>query len=588
MISRTEKNILKRSFRFSLSLLNRNQKWRGIIIVVLLLINSFLDVFTIASVLPLVVLLLNPQFILSNKFLKSIYDIIGFNSSTDFFIAATCIVIVLFIIKNIVSYLIFHYQSKYAFSVSARLSKNMIDHFYTLPYLTITNSDTSIYLNRIVNIPAAYVSNILLSLFTIFSEGLIFILISTGLLIYNFNIFILLLLVLTPGTFLYYSFRKKKLSSLNNSLKSKLPEVLKLATEAIKGFVESTLFQKQGYFAIKFDKINKGLNRDYTKLNTAQGTSIKFIEIIVMVGIGILFIYSILFITDKRETVLLLSLFVAASYKIVPSVNKIFISFLNAKTHQYTLDELSEITNYNPSRINYNSKPVYLNKNIELKNISFEYPESSFKLDAANFFIKKGEKVGIRGQSGSGKTTLINIIIGLIALQKGEILIDGIKINAENIYSWQKLIGYVKQDPFIFNDSLISNIAVGETPEDFNRDRIISILNFLNLDSLLNSLPDGLNTNIGEEGSKLSVGQKQRVAIARVLYSDKEVLIFDEVTSNLDKETEHEVIRSILKIARQDKTIIFISHKEEILSTCDKVYRIENGMVSLEKETELL
>jgi len=588
MKSRTEKNILKRSFRFSVSLLNRSQKWGGIIIVILLLINSFLDVFTIASVLPLVVLLLSPQFILSNKFLKSIYDIIGFNSSTDFFIAATCIVILLFIIKNIVSYFIFHYQSKYAFSVSARLSKNMIDHFYTLPYLTITNSDTSIYLNRIVNIPASFVSNILLSLFTIFSEGLIFILISTGLLIYNFNIFILLLLVLTPGTFLYYSVRKKKLSSLNNSLKSKLPEVLKLATEAIKGFVESTLFQKQGYFANKFDKINKGLNRDYTKLSTAQGTSIKFLEIIVMVGIGILFIYSILFITDKRETVLLLSLFVAASYKIVPSVNKIFIAFLNAKTHQYTLDELSEITNYNPSRINYNSKPVYLNKNIELKNISFEYPESSFKLDAPNFFIKKGEKVGIRGQSGSGKTTLINIIIGLIALQKGEILIDGIKVNAENIYSWQKLIGYVKQDPFIFNDSLISNIAVGETPEDFNRDRIKSILNFLNLDSLLNSLPDGLNTNIGEEGSKLSVGQKQRVAIARVLYSDKEVLIFDEVTSNLDKETEQEVIRSIIKIARQDKTIIFISHKEEILNTCDKVYRIDNGMVYLEKDTELL
>ncbi len=176
----------------------------------------------------------------------------------------------------------------------------------------------------------------------------------------------------------------------------------------------------------------------------------------------------------------------------------------------------------------------------------------------------------------------------MIALQKGEILIDGIKVNAENIYSWQKLIGYVKQDPFIFNDSLISNIAVGETPEDFNRDRIKSILNFLNLDSLLNSLPDGLNTNIGEEGSKLSVGQRQRVAIARVLYSDKEVLIFDEVTSNLDKETEHEVIRSILKIARQDKTIIFISHKEEILNTCDKVYRIDNGMVYLEKDTELL
>ena len=183
-MSQNENNILIRSFRFSSALLNKAQKLRGMFVIILLLINAILDVFSIASVLPLVALLLNPELILSNKLLKSFYDITGFSNSTDFFILITCMVILLFIIKNFISYLIYHYQSKYAFGVSAEFSRNMLDHFYTLPYLSITNTDTSIYLNRIVNVPASFVTNILLSLLTIFSEGLIVILISAGLLIY--------------------------------------------------------------------------------------------------------------------------------------------------------------------------------------------------------------------------------------------------------------------------------------------------------------------------------------------------------------------------------------------------------------------
>lgn len=579
-----ENNVLKRSFRFSSALLNKAQKLRGMFVIILILINAILDVFSIASVLPLVALFLNPELILSNKLLKSFYDITGLSNLTDFFILITCSIVLLFVIKNFISYLIYQYQSKYAFSVSAELSRNMLDHFYTLPFLRINNTDTSIYLNRIVNVPASFVTNILLSLLTIFSEALIVILISAGLLIINFNIFILLLLVLSPGALIYYFMRKKKLSALNYSLKSKLPKVLKLATEAIKGFVESTLFQKQYHFANKFDQLNMGLNQDYTKLTTAQGTSIKFVEIIIMVGIGILFVYSVLFIEDKNEAVLILSLFAAASYKIAPSINKIFVSILNLKTHQYTLDELNDIKNYNTSKLDYDRKPVSLNNKIELKNISFEYPGSSFKLNVKDFSIRKGEKVGIRGLSGSGKTTLINIFIGLISSKKGEFLIDGNKIDSDNISEWQKLIGYVGQNPFIFNDSLIYNITFDRITNVIDRERIDSILDFLSLSGLLKNLQDGLNTNIGEEGSKLSGGQKQRIAIARALFADRQILIFDEITSNLDKDTEKDVIQTILKIAKRDKTIIFVSHKDEILDACDKIYLVENGNVFLEKE----
>ncbi len=360
--------------------------------------------------------------------------------------------------------------------------------------------------------------------------------------------------------------------------------MLRLATEAIKGFVESTIFQKQKHFTNKFDQINKGLNNDYSKLTTAQGTSIKFVEIIIMMGIGILFIYSNLFIDNKNEVVLILSLFAAASYKIVPSINRIFVSFLNIKTHQFTLDELNDIENFKTALSNKSHQPISVNDKIELNNVSFEYPSSSFKLNVKNFKVKKGEKVGIRGLSGSGKSTLINIFIGLISIQKGEFLIDGNKINSDEISEWQKLIGYVGQNPFIFNDSLLYNIAFDYELNADDQERINKTLNFLNLDNLVQSLPDGLNTNIGEEGSKLSGGQKQRIAIARALFPEREILIFDEITSNLDKETEKEVIQTILKVAKRDKTIIFVSHKDEILNTCDKIYRVENGDVFLDKE----
>ena len=342
--------------------------------------------------------------------------------------------------------------------------------------------------------------------------------------------------------------------------------------------MESTLFQKQKHFADKFDQMNKGLNQDYAKLTTAQATSIKFVEIIIMLGIGILFVYSILVIEDKNEVVLILSLFAAASYKIVPSINKIFVSFLNIKTHQFTMDELSGIKNYKSSVLNLNPEPINMNNNVELKDVSFSYPGTSFKLNVKHLSIKIGEKVGIRGQSGSGKTTLINIFTGLIALQKGKMVVDGIKINPDNIYGWQKLIGYVGQNPFIFNDSLSYNITFDKTYTDYDRERLDDILKFLHLDSLLKSLPARLETNIGEEGSKLSGGQKQRIAIARAIFPDREILIFDEITSNLDKETEKEVIQTILKIAKQDKTIIFVSHKDEILDVCDKIYLVENGI----------
>lgn len=583
-MNKAENSVLIRSFRLTSTLLNKSQKLSGIFIIILLLTNAVLDVFSIASVLPLVALLLNPELIHSNNLLKSIYNFSGISNSTDFFILITTSVIVLFIIKNIISYWIFRYQSKYAFDVSAGLSGNLLNHFYTLPFLKIKYADTSMYLNRIVNIPPSFVTNILLSLLTIFSEGLIVILISSGLLIYSFDIFLLLLLILGPGAFIYYLIRKKKLSVLNYNLKTKLPKVLRLATEAIKGFVESTIFQKQKHFTNKFDEINKGLNNDYSKLTTAQGTSIKFVEIIIMMGIGILFIYSNLFIDNKNEVVLILSLFAAASYKIVPSINRIFVSFLNIKTHQFTLDELNDIENFKTALSNKSHQPISVNDKIELNNVSFEYPSSSFKLNVKNFKVKKGEKVGIRGLSGSGKSTLINIFIGLISIQKGEFLIDGNKINSDEISEWQKLIGYVGQNPFIFNDSLLYNIAFDYELNSDDQERINKTLNFLNLDNLVQSLPDGLNTNIGEEGSKLSGGQKQRIAIARALFPEREILIFDEITSNLDKETEKEVIQTILKVAKRDKTIIFVSHKDEILNTCDKIYRVENGDVFLDKE----
>ena len=267
----------------------------------------------------------------------------------------------------------------------------------------------------------------------------------------------------------------------------------------------------------------------------------------------------------------------------IPSINRILSAIQNIKYYGATVNKIyDQIIGFDFSKSNKNSKQFAFKKEIKLEDIKFYYKEK-IVLNSANLEIKKGTTIGIIGASGSGKSTLVDLINGLLQPTKGTITVDGIEID-EFINSWQQTIGYVGQDIFLIDDTIKSNIAFGISDQEINMDNINNALEASQLTSFIDDLKLGIETKVGERGVQLSGGQKQRIGIARALYHNPCVLIFDEATASLDHETEKQVMNSIYNL-KQDKTIIIIAHRISTLEDCDKVYEVKNGKIKL-KELE--
>ena len=271
-------------------------------------------------------------------------------------------------------------------------------------------------------------------------------------------------------------------------------------------------------------------------------------------------------------------LFAATSFKVLPSINKLVNSKQTLKVSRSTIetihDDLDLSINMNPTSQNLN----FQFKGIEVEDLNFKYEQSDhLVLSEINLKILSGEAVGFVGQSGSGKSTLIDIMLGLLEPQNGSVLINGQTI--ENVkQSWQKQIGYIPQTIFLMDDSLRRNIAIGIADNEIDEVAIVEALKSAQLEEFVASLPEGLDTVVGERGVRLSGGQRQRIGIARALYHRPSVLVLDEATSSLDTETEHEVMKAVQAL-QGTKTVVIVAHRLSTVEYCDRLYRLENARV---------
>ena len=229
------------------------------------------------------------------------------------------------------------------------------------------------------------------------------------------------------------------------------------------------------------------------------------------------------------------------------------------------------------NKTNKNNKGKMMFKNaIEFKNVCFSYSnDGNFKLDNIGFSIKKGEKIGINGPSGSGKSTLVDLLLGLLTPTSGQIFLDNNKLDQNNIELWQEKIAFVSQNIFLSDESILQNISFSDDKKTVNTEKINKVLEDVNLINYVNKLPDGINSKVGERGSKLSGGQIQRLGIARAFYKDREVIILDEATNALDKENQEKIIKILNQLEK--RTIIIVSHNTNMLSHCDQVFKVEEG-----------
>ena len=247
---------------------------------------------------------------------------------------------------------------------------------------------------------------------------------------------------------------------------------------------------------------------------------------------------------------------------------------------QYLLDILSVLKGFSIEH-DKEVEPLRLKEKVEFDNLSFQFEDSEKPvLDEVSFTVHKGNQIGLIGESGSGKTTLMRILLTMFAESEGEIRIDGAKLTAENERSWQKNVGYVQQEIFVIEGTVAENIAFGLPPEQINDEKVNRAIEMARLSDFVNSLPEGMNSPIGEFGSNLSGGQKQRIAIARALYRDVDVFVLDEATSALDPETEQTINESVAALKKLGKTIFIIAHRFTTLKGCDVIYELELGKIA--------
>jgi ABC-type bacteriocin/lantibiotic exporter with double-glycine peptidase domain len=554
-------------------LISLNKKSTLAIVIFFLIISTFLE-YAFVGAVPL---LLNTVFKGD-----SIPNFLLFQGMSDRQLLLRYVLILIlsfFLLKNVFYFLNQYFVLKYSFTLHNNLSRLLISKYLNDKYLVFINSKTSELLRNVKD-NTDLVRQLVTNSLVFFSEILVFV----GLcfiIIYNsslISIFSIIFIILFSCVYLYFSRGLSK----SWSLKRQIYESSKIQylQESFYGFKELKLFNKESLFINNYNEKNINANVMNLRFNLLYLFPRVYLEVIGALGVVVLIVLNLkqgnkdLFL----NVIPLLGLYFVAFIRLLPSVNRI----LNAvETHRYALPALKIIYNDLKTEKFKNvisvQNNIFFKKNIRFRNVYFSFSKDKNIFNNVNLEIKYGDKIGIVGESGIGKTTLVNLISGLLEPTKGSILSDGVDVH-KNIKSWQSNIGYIYQSTFLMNDTVENNISFNSKKDDLHYKKISKIIKLIKLNSLINKLPKGLNTIVGDDGAKLSGGQIQRIGIARALYFDRKLLICDEITNSLDNVSENSVINSLKVI---DKTIIIISHKMQNLDFCSKIYEIKKNKLFL-------
>ena len=557
--------------------LTSSQKKKMLGLSFLIFISAVFDVFGLASILPLVKLATEPSLIFKHELLRKIYSAGQFTNEKNFLLFVIITVFLFFLFKTLFGLFVNYLQTKFSTAVAYGITKRQFEKYFGLNYYQFSTIKSSSIIHHVINNPISYITWVVLPLIMLLSETIIVILIVGGIAIYDFKLFVFISIIIGPATWLIYRMLKNKSTHIGLEMNKIFPQSMGTLNQTVLGYIDIKLADKEDFYKNKFLRLQKSYHALNMKSYLHNLIPMRANEMVALSGVILIFIYAIFLTDNTASAIVMVSLFAAAAYRLMPSLNRIISSMVYIQKNLRALENL----NLYQEEIKADEEIqeiIQFNHSINIENIFFKFPNTNnYIINDVSLSIKKGEKIGIIGSSGSGKTTLINILLKFHNNYEGAIKIDDTVLNNQHLKSWRKLIGYVKQDIFLMDASIIDNITFNDSKPDDKRlkDAIeqSSLINFIN------NLPEGLNTRIGERGSSLSGGQKQRLSIARSLYRNAEILIFDEATSALDNQTEQEVSDAIDKLSHTQKTIIIIAHRLTTLKNCDRIYELKEGKI---------
>lgn len=586
--------IISYSLRSVSYYLSPQQRRQAMVQFGLLLTLSVLDVFGLASLVPVLLVAAEPGGVQHSRFFYPIYQSLGFNSERTFIVALIVVLLVFFLLKNLFSTWVNYLQARFTTAVGLEIISSQLRKYLHLPFWNFSDFGSANLINSVLQVPTNYVNAVLRPLFVFFSELTVVLVIAVGLLIYKPLLIAVLVLVLAPATLLTYRALRVRSQLIGNRINELRPASFSIINDLFSGFAELKLAGGQNRFA----------ERLLTNQSTVQDLDaeaylyallpVRIIEMIAIVGVLTIFLYSLYGPVGSGGLIALVGMFAAAAYRLMPSVNRMLMSVVLIKQNQYAIENLELFRkpqfDETPPAVQL---PLSFKRELALENVSFTFPAQASgavpALQNINLRIQRGEKIGFIGASGSGKTTLMNVLLRFYREQQGQMLVDGQPMTPQHLHAWYKLVGYVKQDAFLMEASIQDNITLGAPAAEVDIERLRYAVEQASLAEFVAGLPQGLDTVIGERGSKLSGGQRQRISIARALYKQAEILLLDEATSALDNETEREVNEAITCLAHTNITILIIAHRLTTLRDCDRIYELREGRIVAERQyTELI
>lgn len=464
------------------------------------------------------------------------------------------------------------FQNRYLLSLYKRLSFSLFSSYYRKGLLFIREQGSNKLGYEVNYMCFAFSQSMLFPLLHMAGDGLLILLVTTAMLIYDWLTVMVLYASFLPMMILYVWGVRKRVKRYGEQEQMAKREQAKIVSDTFRGFTE---LEVNGAFSTRQRSFLEGMDkvtRNRVKLDILMRLPLFLSELSVVLGL------TSLVMMGSGDVKVLVGLFAVAAFRLLPALRTLLTGWTQVQNTLHCLDVIEEgLKSTDDGKPDACLQEIVFEKEIRACDLSYAYPGGEKVLNRFNACIGRGEYVGFRGYSGVGKTTLFNLFLGLLKPTHGEIRIDNAVLTNLVKDSWLRKVGYVPQEVFIFQGTLAENIALG--CKEVNRERIMELLIQVSLEKWMLALPEGIDTVLGEAGGKLSGGQKQRIGIARALYKEIDVLLLDEATSALDNQTEREVNETLCHLRRMyDRlTILSIAHRESSLAYCDRVITIDHN-----------
>ena len=567
-----------------LYLLTPSQRKRFYVLQIFVAIMAVLEIFGVASMIPFMAVVGDMSQLQEDTPIAQIYKSSGITSESQFVFILGVFVLLALSISTIISMFTIWKLSIFAHQIGTELADRLYTHYLKQGWLFHASGSSAQLTKKIATETTRVTANILVPLMHINSKILLVFLLSLSIFIYNPKVAMIGISIFVATYIILFRIVRTRLASFGKATSDVTEQRFRLMNEGFGGIKDVLLLGRDADFIGRFNKTGNILAYSLGTTNAIIQIPRYLVELIAFGSIILLILYLMVSYEANLGIILpILSIYAVGAIKLLPAFQQIYGSIGVIKANLAAFDSIREDLN-NSFRVEPKKEIIekkYLNpkQQISLENIAFTYPNKEEPtLNQLSMTIPANSVIGVVGPSGAGKSTLIDIFLGLIEPQEGQLIVDHTIINSQNRRSWQNSIGFVAQSIFLSEGTIAENIAFGISHDQIDLEQVQKVIKLAYLDEFIQTLNDGVDTRVGERGVQLSGGQRQRIGIARALYHKAEVIVFDEATSSLDGVAEKMIMDAIHDFSGQ-KTIILIAHRLKTVQKCDKIFFINNGKV---------